>query len=82
MVLASRDDIEPETIISHCAPQVLIPKNKKIIYANSNSHAAIECANGFADGCITTLPCAEKYNFKIIQDFGEIPMVFAIHKTK
>lgn len=83
MVLACNKNSNRDTIITHPAPIDLINKKEfKIIeLANSNSNAAVECSKGRYDCCITTLTAAKKHNLKIIENFGEIPMGFALHKA-
>jgi hypothetical protein len=49
------------------------------VFVNSNAQAAADCATNKTDGCITTLPCAEKYGLYVIKDYGQIPMGFTIH---
>lgn len=48
---------------------------------SSNSQAAIDCANGEVDACITTIKACEDCGLSIIQDFGEVPMAFILHKN-
>jgi hypothetical protein len=80
MVLASRDDAPVSTVISHPAPVHLLDgRNVTIILANSNSAAAIACASGKSDACITTSVAAEAWNLRILEDFGPVPMGFSIH---
>jgi prephenate dehydratase len=79
MLLASRGDEQPSRIASHPAPQCLVPEGAEVVLVTSNSLAAKECAEGNVDGCITTLPAAEQYGLKILEDFGPVPMDFTIH---
>lgn len=82
MVLATSGVDHPRTITTHPAPENLIQPFNNIIYATSNSQAALDCAAGKAEGCITTEQCAQKLNLKIIKNFGELPMGFALHALK
>lgn len=79
MVLASRDGKVPQSVATHPAPQSLIPANCLIRYTTSNAQAAIDCASGLTDGCITTLPAAINNKLLLVNDFGEIRMGFTIH---
>ena len=83
MVLSTKKEVELSaisTIISHPAPTPLINKfGKEISLANSNSEAAKLCFDEKFDACITTMPASKFYNLKIIKNFGEVPMGFAIH---
>jgi prephenate dehydratase len=82
MVLATVGLEHPRTISTHPAPENLILPFKEIIYSTSNAQAALDCAAGKTDGCITTKQCAKKLNLKIIKNFGELPMGFALHVLK
>ena len=80
MVLASGTGKPPGSVISHPAPAHLIPStitDRKL--ANSNADAAIRCARGDAEGCITTLVAADSMGLTVIHDFGPIHMGFSIH---
>lgn len=79
MVLASRDGSRPTVVATHPAPQSLVPEGMKRIITTSNSQAAIDCANGEVDGCITTLAALEMNGLKIVENFGPVPMVFTLH---
>jgi len=85
MVLASQNKKQKlkKSIITHPAPIDLIDINEYEIieFANSNSDAAVKCSKGDFHYCITTLTAAEKFNLKIIKNFGQIPMGFALHKA-
>jgi len=86
MVLAAKEYIDinnSKIVASHKAPSPLILNlTKQVKLVNSNSQAAIVCANGEADACITTYPLVEKYGLKIIENFGKVPMGFTIHINK
>ena len=81
MVLAARNDVEIITsVASHPAPIGLVPESiSDLRVVDSNSQAAIDCASGLVDGCITTIVAAQKHNLRIISDFGPVPMGFTIH---
>lgn len=82
MVLAVKESDNPRSISTHPAPENLIPPNKVVIHSTSNAQAAFDCLAGKAEGCITTEKCAKKLNFKIIKNFGKLPMGFALHCLK
>lgn len=87
MLFASRfNDLNKiNTVGSHPAPKDLIfdvknlNNNIESFLFNSNSEAALQCANGAVDACITTLKAAESHNLNILHDFGPVPMGFSIH---
>jgi hypothetical protein len=81
MVLASTGSVTPSTVASHPAPKGLVPRDAQIHEVLSNSQAAIDCAAGRVEGCITTLVAAERNGLRIIRDFGPVPMVFTIHQV-
>ncbi|WP_174783641.1 hypothetical protein [Dolichospermum sp. UHCC 0259] len=83
MVLASRDSSrvpKPKTVSTHPAPQQLVPSwVVECRFVNSNVQAALDCAAGVTDGCITTIVAAKAVKLQIIEDYGPIPMGFTIH---
>jgi len=79
MLLASRDGTAPHSVASHPAPQHLIPKGCEIRLVTSNVQAAIVCARGGTDGCITTAPAAQRYGLRVVRDHGPLNMGFTIH---
>jgi hypothetical protein len=81
MVLASTGVASPSTVAAHPAPKGLVPDDTEIHEALSNSQAAIDCAAGRVEGCITTLVAAERNGLRVIRDFGRVPMVFTIHQV-
>jgi hypothetical protein len=81
MVVASRTGAQPVTVSCHPAPQRLVPDGSKISLVDSNARAAIDCAAGITDGCITTIVCAHANRLKIVKDYGPIPMGFSIHRS-
>lgn len=81
MVLATSGTATPASVASHPAPRGLVPGDAKIHEVLSNSQAAIDCAEGRVDGCITTIVAAERNGLRVIRDFGPVPMVFTIHQV-
>jgi prephenate dehydratase len=79
MVLASRDGHSPDVVATHPAPQGLVPEGRKRVLVNSNAQAAIDCAEGRTDGCITTSKAAAAHGLKIVSNHGAVPMVFTLH---
>jgi len=81
MVLASVTSFErPATVASHPAPVDLIPEwiaDRRFV--TSNSAAAKACRDGLVESCITTERAAMAYDLRILLNFGEIPMGFAVH---
>jgi hypothetical protein len=45
----------------------------------SNARAALDCASGQVDGCITTLPAMESNGLELLRDFGPVAMAFTVH---
>jgi hypothetical protein len=81
MVLATSGTATPASVASHPAPRGLVPGDAKVHEVLSNSQAAIDCAEGRVDGCITTIVAAERNGLRVIRDFGPVPMVFTIHQV-
>jgi len=79
MILASKTGKAPVVVATHPAPQSLAPSGCQRVLVNSNSEAAIQCANGEVDGCITTMVAAKANNLVVVTDYGTIPMGFAVH---
>jgi prephenate dehydratase len=82
MVLAARADATRplECVATHPAPQHLVPKAvRERRFVDSNAQAAIDCARGLTDGCITTSFAAEEHSLVLLEDFGAVPMGFTIH---
>ncbi|UGY94581.1 bacilysin biosynthesis protein BacA [Streptomyces gobiensis] len=67
------------TVASHPAPVGLVPPESEPRMALSNSQAAIDCASGKADGCITTVVAAQAHGLRVMENFGPIPMVYTVH---
>lgn len=72
MVVASADGTmrEKSRVISHPAPSSLVGEGHDITMATSNAVAAIECASGKFNACVTTAQSAAEYGLKIVTDFG------------
>lgn len=81
MVLATRGADVPATVASHPAPTGLVPAGTEIREVLSNSRAAIECAEGRVEGCITTVVAARDHGLRVVRDFGAVPMVFTVHQV-
>jgi hypothetical protein len=79
MILASNDGYMPSLCATHPAPERLLPSVIERKYVSNNVAAAQECASGNTDGCLTTLRAAKKYNLKIVNNFGQVPMAFTVH---
>lgn len=79
MVLAAKEPGVPATVASHPAPAGLVPESAVTKLVLSNSQAAIDCAQGRVQGCITTLVAAARHGLTVLEDFGQVPMVFTIH---
>lgn len=84
MVLAKRQGTkEIKSIACHPAPESLVPEaivDRLIV--ESNVVAATICMEGKYDGCITTMPAAQKCGLEIVTNFGPIPMGFTLHTVK
>jgi hypothetical protein len=81
MVLASAGTPAPATVASHPAPRGLVPESTEVHEVLSNSQAAIDCAAGKVEGCITTVVAAERHGLRVLRDFGPVPMVFTVHQV-
>ncbi|MFD8752433.1 bacilysin biosynthesis protein BacA [Kitasatospora sp. NPDC059577] len=81
MVLATAGPDTPRTVSSHPAPAGLIAPTAETRIVLSNSQAAIDCAAGVTEGCITTIVAAERHGLRVLRDFGPVPMVFTIHQV-
>lgn len=81
MVLASAGNKNPHTVSTHPAPLSLAPEYASLRKVSSNSQAAMDCADGLTEGCITTENSARRHDLIILQDFGQVPMVFTVHQV-
>ena len=80
MVFAGREGGPQRTVASHPAPvNLLDDRSLEFTIVNSNSEAAITCAAGRTDTCITTLPAARQHGLDVLVDFGAVPMGFSVH---
>lgn len=88
MVLARQQTVAPDSgrapvIATHPAPRHLAEscaaEGAEFIAATSNADAAVRCAKGEADICVTTTAAARIYDLAVLQDFGPVPMAFLIH---
>ena len=80
MVLARRPGAgQPRSVASHPAPVELVPAGCTVRLAASNAQAALDCAAGAAEGCITTLPAMEANGLELVTDFGPVAMAFTVH---
>ena len=79
MVLAAKSECAPQTVVTHPAPQSLAPSCATRILTTSNAQAAVECAKGNAEGCITTLTAARAHGLVVLDDFGPVSMGFSVH---
>ncbi|MBB5935700.1 bacilysin biosynthesis protein BacA [Streptomyces zagrosensis] len=69
------------TVATHPAPAGLVPPYCEQRTALSNAQAAIDCASGAVDGCITTVVAADIQGLRIVHNFGSVPMVFTLHQV-
>jgi hypothetical protein len=81
MVLASAGADHPRDVSTHPAPAQLVPDGAEPRLVLSNSQAAIDCAAGKTEGCITTGVAAVRHGLRVLRDFGPVPMVYTIHQV-
>ena len=85
MVFATNQSHTINRIGSHPAPVSLLNQLKAlgaspdIVLCTSNSEAALQCAQGSIDACITTMAAAHANKLEIARNFGPVPMGFSIH---
>jgi len=80
MVLAAKEEMSPASVVSHPAPQALIPSSvEQRLLTTSNAQAALDCVSGKADACITTDVAARDNGLVILRDFGPVSMGFSLH---
>jgi hypothetical protein len=75
---------EVTSVVSHPAPQSLVRRvnpDAELTLVLSNSRAAMDCASGIADGCITTSKAAADHGLVIRQNFGPVPMIYTLHQA-
>ncbi|MFD9885672.1 bacilysin biosynthesis protein BacA [Streptomyces alboflavus] len=73
---------EPRTVATHPAPAGLVPDRGARRLVTSNAQAAIDCAAGRADACVTTVVAARAHGLRVVRSFGEVPMVFTVHHVR
>ncbi|WP_259299919.1 bacilysin biosynthesis protein BacA [Streptomyces aurantiacus] len=73
---------EPRTVATHPAPAGLVPPASTRQLVTSNAQAAIDCADGRADACVTTVVAARAHGLRVVTSFGEVPMVFTVHQVR
>ncbi|ANY06180.1 hypothetical protein AFB00_07575 [Pseudonocardia sp. HH130630-07] len=81
MVFAGRT-ADPRSASTHPAPAGLVPAGIERRIVLSNTRAALDCAEGITDACITTIVAAERHGLRIHRDFGAVPMVFTVHRVE
>ncbi|AXK37072.1 bacilysin biosynthesis protein BacA [Streptomyces armeniacus] len=72
---------KPRTVATHPAPASLVPPDSERHVVNSNAQAAIDCAAGKTEGCITTLVAARAHGLRVVRSFGRVPMVYTVHQV-
>ncbi|MEV0440612.1 bacilysin biosynthesis protein BacA [Streptomyces spectabilis] len=84
MVLAAAPGThgEPRTVATHPAPAGLVAPTSARQLVTSNAQAAIDCADGKAEGCVTTVVAARAQGLRIVRSFGEVPMVYTVHQMR
>lgn len=82
MVLAARKGAVIRSVATHPAPKHLVPQGLTVKLVNSNAQAALDCAAGHADACITTLPAAKRCGLAVLDDHGPVSMSFTLHANK
>ena len=56
-----------------------MPSGAAKTLVDSNAAAAIACAEGRVEGCITTSRAAASHGLSVLWSAGPVPMVFTIH---
>lgn len=85
LIIVTNNDRDIKKIATHPSPSSLIVNyypDSEILYSRSNSHSAELLKQGQVQACITTSICAEKYDFKIVKDFGVVSMSWNIFSKK
>lgn len=81
----NKEKTEFHKIASHASPMGLAQKvfpNAEFILTTSNSVSALQLVEEKVDACITTKVCADRYQFHILKDFGEVPMGWNVFQKK
>lgn len=80
MVVAGDMGSERPLVASHPAPVNLLDAwSPEVQLVTSNAEAALVCARGEVDACVTTSVAAAAAGLPIVKDFGPVPMGFSIH---
>ncbi|WP_261566770.1 hypothetical protein [Frankia gtarii] len=80
MVVAGDMSAPRPRVASHPAPADLLGEwRPEIVLVDSNSEAALLCAEGKTDACVTTSVAADAAGLPVVKDFGPVPMGFSIH---
>jgi prephenate dehydratase len=77
LMLAKIDSPLIRRIAVHASPVYMVKQfypEAEFHQALSNADAAQLLLKGIVDACVTTNICVNKYNLKVVQDFGEISM--------
>ena len=75
--LLGADSIAHCSILTHPSPAPLLNTLPvKVIHVSSNAEAAIRCAAGEAEGCITTEAARVLHGLVTVHRFGSPPMIF------
>lgn len=79
MVIASKilDPPVIRKIATHPAPSSMIKQfnaEAEVIFAESNSKAALMAAGGEVDACMTNFICVQEYGLNVLKDFGSVSM--------
>ncbi|MFK8907076.1 bacilysin biosynthesis protein BacA [Streptomyces sp. YS-3] len=73
---------EPRTVATHPAPAGLVSPAGRRRLVTSNAQAAIDCADGRTEGCVTTVVAARAHGLRVLHSFGEVPMVYTVHHVR
>ncbi|GHE48744.1 hypothetical protein GCM10018785_17920 [Streptomyces longispororuber] len=79
LAVAPGTSAEPRTVATHPAPAGLVAPTSERQLVTSNAQAAIDCADGKAEGCVTTVVAARAHGLRVVRSFGEVPMVYTVH---
>jgi hypothetical protein len=83
MVVAGDMSKPRPTVAAHPAPVNLLDEwDPEVVLVNSNVTAALRCASGETDACVTTSIAAERNGLPVAKDFGPVPMGFTIHANR
>jgi len=63
-------------IAVHSSPAALLPHHRNVVLVNSNAAAAIDCAAGRVEACITTESARSRHGLTSLHCFGSPEMVF------